>query len=202
MKTLTKSAFYALVATSLLSACSRPYATFQKTTPEHFYTKTTTAAPAETPVAVVEAPTVAVEPTMTVTPTEAPAALAAAQTQLDELMASTKTDLATTKKLTARLHKVQNLLAATSGIKAIRSDKATGKMGLLEKMVTKRINKQIEKKMAPNAAQTQSAIRLGIIVGIIGLLLIIIGNSFFRGLGVVALVIGLLGILLGYLDVL
>ncbi len=199
MKTLTKNAFYALVATSLLSACSRPYATFQKTTPEHFYTKTT-AAPAEAPVVVADAP-VAVETPVTeaipVQPT-----VATVQTQVNDMLVANKTALASDKKLEKRMNRVQNLLAANGTKEAMAPAKVSTKMSLMAKMVTKKINKQIEKKLAPKAAQTQSAVRLGIIVGIIGLLLVIIGNGFFAGLGAVLLVIGLLGILLGYLDVL
>ncbi len=204
MKTLTQKALYALLATTLLSACSRPYATFQKTTPEHFYTQKAATTPA------IEAPSVAAS-SVTETPTvaetapvaaEAPTTIAAAQTQLNDLVASNKTGLATNKKLATRLNRVQHLLATTSEKQALSPAKTTAKMGLMAKLVTKRINKQIEKKLAPDQPKTQSAIRLGIIVGIIGLLLLIIGNGFFGGLGGVLLVIGLLGILLGYLDVL
>lgn len=194
MSTLTKSACYALLATVILSACSRPYATFQKTTPEHFYAKKTSVTTPTGEKPVVDEPVAA--------PAAAPAVVAEVQTQLNELVAANKTELATHKKLATRINRVQQLLATSADKQALSPAKTKAKMSLMAKMVSKKINKQIEKKLAPKQPQTQSAIRLGIIVGIVGLLLIIIGNSLFSALGVIALVVGLIGILLGYLDVL
>ncbi|MBC8156038.1 MAG: hypothetical protein H7Z72_24370 [Bacteroidetes bacterium] len=197
MKTLTRNAFYALVATLLFSACSRPYATFQKTTPERFYTQKATITPAVEMPLVADVPT----PVQSIPTAEETRVALSVQTQLNEVLAANKTGLAT-HKVAKRMNRVRNLLTITGEKQALSPATATAKMGLMAKMVTKKINKQIERKLAPERAKTQSAIRLGIILGIIGLVLIIIGNGFFAGLGGVALVIGLVGILLGYLDVL
>lgn len=203
MKTLTKSALYALLATTLLSACSRPYATFQKTTPERFYAKKATVAPIIETATVTPAPVTEVPTTTEATqaPVVAPAPIVAAQSQLNEVLAANKTGLATNKKLAKRMNQIQTLLASPSEKQSLNAATTT-KTSAMAKIVTKKINKQIEKKLAPKAAQTQSAIRLGIILGLAGLLLLIIGNGFFATLGGIALVIGLVGILLGYLDIL
>lgn len=198
MKTLTKNAFYALVATTLLSACSRPYATFQKTTPERYYTKTTTVMPSVGTPSVANVPT-QVQSVPAVTETQATAV--ATPAQLSEVLAANKTGLTTNKKLVKRMSRVQKLLTTTSEKQALSPGTTTAKMGMVAKMVTKKINNRIEKKLAPEQAQTKSAIRLGIILSIIGLVFIIIGG-FFGVLGSIALAIGLIGILLGYLDVL
>lgn len=212
MRTLTKNAFFALIAAASLSACSRPYATFQKSAPEHFYTKKAdavapvTALPAatvadetpvvaEAPVASAETPAVAVAaPVAVAQPTAS-----SVRKQLNEALASNKTQLSGKQKLNARMTGVMNMI--NSADEKQLSTTTSQKMGKVATMIAKSVDKKIQKHMGPKAAKSSSAIRLGIIVGIIGLLLIIIGNSFFSTLGVIALVVGLLGILLGYLDV-
>ena len=173
MKTLTRNAFFAFAAAAMMTACSRPYATVQRTQTERFYSEAK-AAPAAQPKTTEE---VAVA-----TPVEAPAAVdapTAAQVEATkqvvdqiEAYAANNKELASNKKLEKRMARVKQLLNEATTAKASNTLQTTKKATLMERMMTKKIDKQIKKHMAPDEAKVMDrATRAGIIIGIVGLLL-------------------------------
>lgn len=218
MKTLTKNAFYAFAAAALLTSCSRPYATFQRTQPERFaQTAKTEVAPVAVaqPAAAAEAPVVAAQPAeavaqttpvtpAAVTPAQPVATVADAQQALAQAEASIKAkpELANNKRIANRMAEVKNLLATASARPAEGSAAVTSakKMSFAEKMAVKSVDKKIQKKLSPKEAKARSFFTIGLVVGIIGLLLILLGNGFGVTIGVIALVVGLILILLDLIQ--
>ncbi len=201
MKTLTRNAFFAFAAAAMMTACSRPYATVQRTQTERFYSeakaapiaqpKTTeevaVATPVETPAAV-DAPTAAqVEATKQVVD------------QIEAYAANNK-ELASNKKLEKRMARVKQLLNEATTAKSANTLQTTKKATLMERMMTKKIDKQIKKHMAPDEAKVMDrATRAGIIIGIVGLLLSLLFGGVLGLLGLLMLIGGIVLILVGVL---
>ena len=203
MRAFSKPLFAALLGTALISSCSRPVAYFQPTAREH-YASTQTATPA------IATPAEAAQPSVVVTTapeTTAPVNEQLAQTKqaVSQVEAYVRNDskLASNKKLTKRMERLNELLTATSAKAPVTANAASAKKTtLMERMMLKKIDKKIKNHVAPNEAKAMdSNVRLGLIVGIIGLLLLILGNGgVLAVIGAIGLVVGLVLILLGVIN--
>ncbi len=78
----------------------------------------------------------------------------------------------------------------------------THKASFAERMVTKKIDKQIQKKLAPNSpkATGNTLLRAGIIIGLIGLVLLLVGNGVGATIGYLALIAGIVLIIIGLIG--
>lgn len=195
MKTLAQRITMFLAGTALITSCSRPYATVQRTPTQKFATTTTAQtapvqaiapAEAETPV-VVDAPAATPAPAVDV---------AAVQTQLNEAVASNKTVMAD-KRVQKQMAKI-NAVLATSNQKSTMTPTATAKkMNMVERMMVKKIDKKIKNKMSPDQTMAKSLLTLGAIIAIAGLVLMLLGVA--SPLGLIALIVGLVLILVDLL---
>ncbi|MFD1141692.1 hypothetical protein ACFQ4C_11260 [Larkinella insperata] len=212
MRTLSKLAVYALLSSALLSACSRPYATYQKMPVERFGSRQEVAAPqtVSTPaeqVAAVTAETPALTPVQEATPLTTAAALKNVEQKLQEAVARNDNKLAGNKKLEKRMARVQNMLAEASAKaasapadqSAASALKTTKKMNLAERMMMKKLDKKIKNSLAPDDTKAMSrTLRAGIIVAVIGLILSLLGGVLSL-IGVLMLIAGLVLILVDVL---
>ncbi|GAB3259714.1 hypothetical protein GCM10027347_23540 [Larkinella harenae] len=213
MRTLSKLAVYSLLSTALLSACSRPYATYQKMPVERFGSRQEVSAPQAPSTAsenvaalTVEAP--AVTPAETATPLTTAAALKNVEQQLQEAVARNDNKLAGSKKVEKRMARVQNLLAEASAKAANTTDNtkaaamtSTKKMNLAERMMMKKVDKQLKKSLAPEEAKAMSrTLKAGIIVGVVGLLFALLFGGVLGLLGILMLIGGLVLILVDVLS--
>ena len=201
MRTLTKHLFAALVGTALLASCSRPVAYFQPTAREHFAVnkpeKSTVVTPAE---GTVETAVVSDE-----TPAVAVAQVEQVKQAVSQVEAYVRNDskLAASKTLTKRMARLNKLLT-TATDKAAVSTKATTahKMTFMERTMLKKMDKKIKNHVSPEKTQAMNSnIRLGLIVGVIGLILLLLGGGTILGvLGLIGFIAGLVLILLGVIN--
>ncbi|GAB4023631.1 hypothetical protein [Spirosoma koreense] len=210
MSTLSKHLFVALLGTALISSCSRPVAYFQPTARENFKTNRTETVAAATPAPVVEATTV--EATPAVTETVAPATastpaeqLSQAKQAVGQVEAYVRNDskLASNKKLAKRMTRLNELLSTASTKTAVSENAAsTKKMNLMERMVLKKMDKKIKNHVAPDETKVMNSnLRLGLIIGLIGLLVWILGGGTVLGvLGLIAFIVGIVLIILGVVN--
>ncbi|KAA9354671.1 hypothetical protein [Larkinella humicola] len=212
MRTFSKLAVYALLSSALLSACSRPYATYQKMPVERFGSRQEVPAVQATPtqaedVAVVSVETPALTPAEQATPLTTAAALKNVEQKLQEAVARNDNKLAGNKKLEKRMARVQTMLAEASAKSAATTTKAsasaltpTHKMNLAERMMMKKIDKKIKNSLAPDEAKAMSrTLRAGVILGVVGLILVILGIPVLSLIGLLALIAGLVLILVDVL---
>lgn len=216
MRTLTQLSVYALLTTTLFTACSRQVATYQKMPVERFVSETPakqTVAQPESQIAAVQTPVVTEQPVTAAqpAPTEAEQ-IKIAEKQFNEAVASARKEgkLADNKKLEKRIARVQGLLAEASK-KAAVTPTATAseqvatakKANFMERMMLKKMDKKIKSNLAPEDSKKAQAVsgltRLGVIIAIIGLILIFIPGL--GWLGSIGIVVGLVLILLDLLDV-
>lgn len=198
MKTLAQRLTLVLAGTALITSCSRPYATMQRTPAQKFATTTQTTpvqtiAPveAETPVTV-EASVAA--PAVT---TPAPAVeVASAQSQLNEAVASNKTVMAD-KRVQKQMAKINAVLAASGQQSTMTPTTTAKKMNVVERMMVKKIDQKIKNKLSPDQTMAKSLLTLGAIIAIIGLVLMLLGVA--SPLGLIALIVGLVLILVDLL---
>jgi hypothetical protein len=163
----------------LLAACGRPYATYQATTPVVLPAVPVASMPVPTPVA-----GVATAAATTVLPTA-------------DLLAQRENTPTDNHRLVNRQTRLQAVLSAKPA-GAIRVTKPT----LVQKLVLKRLNRAIRQQTDPTDAPTnKQAFRIGLIAVVVGLLLILIGNTLIAALGGVALVGGLALVVLSLLEV-
>ncbi|TAE32917.1 MAG: hypothetical protein EAZ91_03390 [Cytophagales bacterium] len=198
MKTLAQRIALFLAGTALITSCSRPYATVQRTPAERFVAKTETVqaiAPAQA-----EAPVVVAAPVATpevVTPIATPEA-ASVQTQLTEAVASNKAVMAD-KRVQKQMAKINAALASSSQNATMTptAGATAKKMNLLERTMVKKIDKKIKQQMSPEKPMAKSLLTLGAIIGIIGLVLLLLNVA--APLGLIALIVGLVLILVDLL---
>ena len=202
--TFTKHIYTALMGVAVLSSCSRPVAYFQRGPVEHYNTPKTETVAVATPAETVAAPqAVSVEPGAVATPAPAPAEqVAQAKATMTQIEAYVRNDskLATDKKLNKRLNRVNAMLetAATKASLAPNATTSAKKATLLERIATKKIDKQIKHKLSPERTMAKSLLTIGLIIGVAGLILILVNAT---GIGVLALIVGLVLVLLDLLDV-
>lgn len=193
MRALSKHLFAALLGTALITSCSRPVAYFQPTHREQF---ASTEAPAVTPAQTVET-TVAVETLSKdiVTPTEQIDQTKQAVSQVEAYVRN-DSKLASNKKLAKRMTRLNELLTAASAKAAVApaasAAASTQKTTLMQRMMLKKMDKRIKNHVAPDQTKAMNSnVRLGIIIGLVGLLLLLLGG------GTALSVIGLIGFIVG-----
>ncbi|MFC5409700.1 hypothetical protein ACFPMF_10300 [Larkinella bovis] len=206
MKTCFRNVFYALIATLLFNACSRPYATYQKMPVEHFASQkrnvaTTlpveTVAEAVTPEAVLEPSTPS--PTLTtVATTPSPAAeVAKAQQAVDQVVASS-TNKVVNNKLQKSMARIQAMLGSSSDQKAEQA-KVARKHNLAERLMLKNVDKKIKRALAPHNPNAPKAVNIivtiGALVALIGLVVLLATTS--DAIGTTLLLVGLILLLVG-----
>ena len=207
----TKHLCAALLGVAVFSSCSRPVAYFQPSQREQFRAQTTETVAATPSVAVTESAATPVESApaeAAVAETATPAAqVAQAQVALDQVEAYVRNDnkLATNKKLEKRMNRVKNLMNTVSQKEATTLNTTTSakKLNLFERAMVKRIDKQIKSKMAPDKTKKTMAttlLKAGLIIGIIGLILLLVGNGFGATIGLIALIAGLVLIILDLVN--
>ncbi|MFD2933578.1 hypothetical protein [Spirosoma flavum] len=209
MSMLSKHLFAALLGTALLSSCSRQVAYFQPSARESFKSAQSVTVAASTPIEAVQ-PIETAQPAeiATLTPaTAVPVEQQIAQTKqaVNEVEAYVRNDskLASNKKLAKRMVRLNELLATTSSKAMVSTNAAsTKKMSLMERTMLKKIDQKIKNHVAPEKTQAMSSnVRLGVIIGIIGLLLLILGGGSVLGvIGAIGLIVGLVLILLGVIN--
>jgi len=207
MSTFSKNLFTALIGAAILSSCSRPVAYFQPTARENFKSAQPQAVAAVTPVAEESVAAQSAE-VATITPaTAAPVEQQLAQTKqaVSQVEAYVRNDnkLASNKKLAKRMTRLNEMLATTSAKTEVATNLAsTKKMSLMERTMLKKIDKKIKNHVAPDQTKAMSSnVRLGVIIGIIGLLLLLLGGGSVLGvIGAIGLIVGLVLILLGVIN--
>ena len=209
MITLSKHVAIACLSTLMLASCARQQAYFQPTARESFKaTKAVTVAQA-TPVQTPVVESVTIVETMPA-PAEVPVVTPApevvqAKKAVDQLDAYVRNDskLASSKKLTKRMARLNELMT-TATDKATLSTKAASaqKMSFMERTVLKKMDKKIKNHVSPEKTQAMNSnVRLGLIVGIIGLLLLILGGGSVLGvIGLIGFIVGLVLVLLGVIN--
>lgn len=197
MHPLSKRLLAALLGVTLLSSCSRPVAYFQPTAREQFKaTQPATVAsvvPTQNQVAEVTAPA-ASEPLPTTTEQ-----VTQTRQAVDQVEAYVRNDskLASNKKLTKRIERLNKLLTSTNNVTVAPNAASAQKTTLMQRMMLKKIDKKIKNHVAPDETKAMTSnVRLGLIIGIVGLLLLILSNG-----GVLA-VIGGLGLIVGLVLIL
>lgn len=207
MSTFSKNLFTALIGAAILSSCSRPVAYFQPTARENFKSAQPQAVAAVTPVteeSVVAQPAeVAIATPATVAPVEQQ--LAQTKQAVSQVEAYVRNDskLASNKKLAKRMTRLNEMLTTTSAKAEVATNVAsTKKMSLMERTMLKKIDKKIKNHVAPDQTKAMSSnVRLGVIIGIIGLLLLLLGGGSVLGvIGAIGLIVGLVLILLGVIN--
>jgi len=103
------------------------------------------------------------------------------------------------------MSRVKNLMNTVSQKEATTLNTTTSakKLNLFERTMVKRIDKQIKNKMAPNKTKKTMAttlLKAGIIIGIIGLILLLVGNGVGATIGLIALIAGLVLIILDLVN--
>jgi hypothetical protein len=203
MSTLSKHLFAALAGTALLASCSRPVAYFQPSARENFKTVQTEAVVATAPVEAVQPVAVTTEAAAPVaTPTEQ---VAQTKQAVDQLEAYVRNDskLASNKKLTKRLAKVNEMLTTASTKATASTNLAPAKKStLMERMMLKKLDKKIKNHVAPEKTNAMNSnVRLGLIIGLVGLLLWLLGaGSVLSLIGVIGFVIGIVLIIIGVVN--
>jgi PBP1b-binding outer membrane lipoprotein LpoB len=198
MKKILHSVSLALAGAALLTACSRPVATFQKSQPERFYSQQKTTVPVqaneEVVTPIVDVPVVA--------STEAIAAAPAPQIQEASVaLASLKTTHAADRRLTKRIERAEKMLADVNQPATTKAVSSLKKVTGMQRTMLKSIDKKIQKHLSPKDTNAFTGyIRIGAIVALIGLLLLLIGNGVGATIGLLALIAGLILILLGVID--
>lgn len=205
MRALSKYLFAACMGTVILSSCSRPVAYFQPSAREQFKSTQPEAVATVTPVEAVK-PTETALSTQEATPAPAPAEqLAQAKQAVSQVEAYVRNDnkLSSNKKLTQRVARLSQLMASTSE-KALTSTNVTSakKLSLMERTMLKKIDKKIKNHVAPDQTKVMNSnVRLGLIIGIVGLLLLLLGGGSVLGvIGLIGFIVGLVLILIGVIN--
>lgn len=201
MKQFIHSVSLALAGAALLTACSRPVATFQKSQPERFYSQQKATEPVvlseEVVAPVANVPVVA---SAEVAATASEPVIAQTQ-QASEALASLKTTHAADRRMTKRIDRAEKMLAEVNQKTATNAVASTKKMSLVQRVMLKSMDKKIQKHLAPKETKaTSNYVRIGAIVALIGLLLLLIGNGVGATIGLIALIVGLVLILLGVIN--
>ncbi|WP_375445920.1 hypothetical protein [uncultured Fibrella sp.] len=199
MKQFIHSVSLALAGAALLTACSRPVATFQKSQPERFYSQQKTTEPV---VLTEEVVTPAADvPAVVATEAVANAPVAVQTKQASDALASLKTTNSTDRRLTKRIEKAEKMLADVNQKTSTQAVTSTKKASFFERTMLKSIDKKIKKHMAPKETTAMTGyVRLGAIIALVGLLLLLIGNGVGATIGLIALIAGLVLVLLGVIN--
>ena len=117
------------------------------------------------------------------------------------MLVSLKAANTTNRRMTKRIERVEKIVTEAAQKALFQTVATPKKAGLMERLMLKNIDKKIKKHMAPNESNALTGyVWLGAIVALAGLLLIVIGNSLFATIGLIALIGGLVLVLLGVLN--
>lgn len=209
MNTLSKHLFVVFVGTTFLASCSRPVAYFQPSAREHF-TSAQPVAIAVTPPADATPSTETAQPVDVATAVPKPAAPATQQLvqtkqAVSQLEAYVRNDtkLASNKKLAKRMTRLNEMLTASNSQATLSANAAPAKkVSLMERMMLKKMDKKIKNHVAPDEAKAMNSnVRLGLIIGLIGLILWLLGGgSVLALIGLIGFIVGLVLILLGVIN--
>jgi hypothetical protein len=204
MSQLSKHLFAAFIGAAILSSCSRPVAYFQPSARESFKSVQPQTVATVTPVEATQ-PAAEAEVATAVVSTPVEQQIAQTKQAVDQVEAYVRNDskLASNKKLAKRMVRLNEMLATTSNKAAVSTNAAsTKKMSFMERTMLKKIDKKIKNHVAPDQTNAMNSnVRLGVIIGIIGLLLLILGGGGALGIiGAIGLVVGLVLILLGVIN--
>ncbi|WP_080057018.1 hypothetical protein [Spirosoma aerolatum] len=208
MKTLSKSLFFLLFGLVVLASCSRPVAYFQPSAREH-YTSTQPKSIAPTTPVETTVPTETNISTPEATPavaTPAPAEqLAQAKEAVSQVEAYVRNDskLASNKKLAKRMARLNEMMTTATEKAAVSTTTAsTKKMTFMERTMLKKLDKKIKSHVAPEKTNVMDRnVRLGLIIGLIGLLLWLLGGaSVLAVIGLIMFVVGLVLVLIGVIN--
>ncbi|GAB2561224.1 hypothetical protein [Spirosoma aerophilum] len=204
MNQLSKHLFTAFLGAAILSSCSRPVAYFQPSARESFKTVQPQTVATATPVESTQ-PTIEAEVATPAAAAPVEQQLAQTKEAVNQVEAYVRNDskLASNKKLAKRMVRLNEMLATASPKAAVSANAAsTKKMSFMERTMLKKIDKKIKNHVAPDQTNAMNSnVRLGVIIGIIGLLLLILGGGGALGIiGAVGLVVGLVLILLGVIN--
>ncbi|MBD2699339.1 hypothetical protein IC229_01735 [Spirosoma sp. BT702] len=204
MRTLTKHLLAALAGITFMASCSRPVAYFQPSARENFKsvpaTTVAVAAPSENEVVQPATENVSAQPA------ESATQVTQVKQAVDQVEAYVRNDnqLASNKKLTKRMARLNEMVAAASDKATVSTNavSTTKKLSLTERIMLKKIDKKIQKHVAPEKTKAMNSnVRIGLIVGIIGLLLWLLGaGSVLSLIGLIGFVVGLVLILLGVIN--
>jgi len=201
MSSLSKHLFAALIGTALISSCSRPVAYFQPTAREYIKSAQPQTVAVVTPVQPVQS-TATETPTPEATPVEQVAQTKLAVSQVEAYVRNDNT-LASNKKLTKRLARVNELLTTATTKSTVSANAASAKkMSFMERTMLKKMDKKIKNHVAPDKTQAMNSnVRLGLIIGLVGLLLWILGaGSVLSVIGIIGFIVGIVLILLGVIN--
>ncbi|QMW00165.1 hypothetical protein [Spirosoma foliorum] len=206
MRTLTQSLVAAVMGTVILASCSRPVAYFQPSARENFKSPQPNAVAVVTPATEVKSTeTEMVEAVSTTSEPTAADQLAQTKQAVSQVEAYVRNDtkLASSKKLTKRMAKLNELLNTASD-KAVTSTNVASakKMTFMERTMLKKMDKKIKNHVAPDQTKVMNSnVRLGLIIGIVGLLLLLLGGGSVLGiLGLIGFIVGLVLILIGVIN--
>jgi len=198
MKPFIHSVSLALAGAALLTACSRPVATFQKSQPERFYSQQKTTEPL---LVKDESTSTADIPVVASTEAIVAAPVLTQTQQASDALASLKTTHAADRRLTKRIERAEKMLADVNQKATTQPVSSTKKANLMQRVMLKGIDKKIQKHLAPKDTDAFTGyVRIGAIVALIGLLLLLIGNGVGATIGLLALIAGLVLILLGVIN--
>ncbi|GAB3703962.1 hypothetical protein GCM10027592_34700 [Spirosoma flavus] len=187
-----------------MASCSRPVAYFQPSARENF--KST---PAATVAVATPSETEALQPaveSVSAQPAESATQVAQVKEAVNQVEAYVRNDnkLASNKKLTKRMARLNEVLteASSKAIVATNSATSTKKLSLVERTFLKKIDKKIKKHVAPSETKVMNSnVRLGLIIGLIGLVLWLLGGgSVLSLIGLIGFVVGLVLVLIGVIN--
>ena len=200
MHTILKKASYAFATIALLSACSRPYATLQRTPVDLGQTAITASSSFQEATPSSEANQL----------TQSQPSFAAPSPTISEALAQSEALVSTNNRLTnaqkhtlvKRMNRIKRVLAVTPLMAGSinQTTTSTHKTTAMERMVVKKINKQIQQKLSPQQPQLNSGVlATGAVLVLIGLLLVLLTSGTAATLGIVALLAGAVLLLVGLL---
>lgn len=203
MKSILGKATYAIVILSLLTACSRPYATLQRTPVNGAQT---TIDASTSPITVAAENLTQASAEQVGTPTQAaitPTTIQESIAQSEALVAADHRLTATQKNtLTKRMNRIRHVMSAATlaDVSGSKARELTHKPTVLERIVVKKMDKQIQRKLSPQQPQLNvGMLSTGAVLVLVGLLLVLLTSGTAATLGIVGLIVGAVLLLLGLL---
>ena len=131
--------------------------------------------------------------------------LAQAKEAVSQVEAYVRNDskLASNKKLAKRMARLNEMMTTATEKAAVSTTTAsTKKMTFMERTMLKKLDKKIKNHVAPEKTNVMDRnVRLGLIIGLIGLLLWLLGGaSVLAVIGLIMFVVGLVLVLIGVIN--
>ena len=200
MRILFNRCFVVFLGVAAMSSCSRPVAYFQPTARQKFATQPQTSIPVSQGVAIESSSELIAPAEATPAPVESVIQAKQAVSQLETYVRN-DAKLGSNRKLVTRLVRLNEALVAAPQQSLAPAQVTTKKISFMERTMLKKLDKKIKHQLAPDQPKAMNSnIRLGIIIGVIGLVLLLIGGGVLTALGIIGLVVGIVLIVLGYLN--